>query len=1248
MAVDGKTHTNLLTEADIARIRTTKTWAGVIVNEALATANSWMGYTINELRDLVPPAYIGRNPNVHQDQCPLHPDEIKSVGKYPWIVNPDKPYTVTCPVGGETYPTNEFDPYDLQALGTVSSEPYVDYGAGYLNPLNSQRYYFVGYYAHWLYYGHLKPAALALGQAYVITGDTKYARQAAALLDRIAEEYPDMMLPNGRIVNSVWENEMIRYLATAYDYIYPGIEGDIVLESAVGKSIAQIRQNIETNLLENAAQSIFTTDGRIRGNYGMHQNALATLALVLDNQNTDKYLNMVLNATGLPEWEYEGIRNGLINMVFRDGAPLESSPYYNAFWMEQINDVARLLLSRGINLYEQEPKLKSLIDYPLRIAMLDRFSPNIGDTGGVKSSGIHGWSDYTYSTAYQQYGDELYRAGRSLSRQSDNMSAYGLAMLRTGQGADAAGVALYYGRGSGHDHFGRLNIEFFAKGLRISPDVGYPDYADYADKKRWAYVSNTSSHNTVVVNAQRQTTRDTGKLELFNATPRVQYIDASGLNAYPDLVNEYRRSVVLIGVKENEAYAVDLFRVNGGTQHDYSLHGPDGTFTALGLELTSPQTMGTLAGDNVPFGYLYDWPHLEAPGYDQGYNVYSGSGFSYFRNTQHGASTDVWDADWTAAGTQNTHFRATFVPEEGTHVYVADAEPPKNVVGNPPALKYVFARRTSPNGAPLKSTFVTVLQPYTEQPFISQVERLSVSKSTGVALQITHTDGTDYIIQSANADDLTAAADLHLQGVLGVFSRSTGGLIRYANLVGGTLLEQGDVKIEANRSYTGVVLSVDYELAQVTVALADQAPEMPLGEILHQQRIVFKNKHVTTEYVIDSVSAKGERTYVIQLVEKALITGTAIANQVNDRSVYTKTALPLSEYYLGQMLVNPLTGQAARILAFDGSGEHSEGVPEATLRIADNVGLKVNDHFNLYDFGADDQFTITSSVHLQETGAGVYTIESNVSGKLTLWDNVERAFPAGVSTIQLPTIDAYITQPQPAATLTGDVIPAFTITTPASLVVDQIAVYVDKNELYAGRTLPPPDALMINTRLLSDGEHVFSVAITDQYGKTHLRQVPFKVENWWRIDTELIAPVASGWFGTIDTTQIQQKSFGWQFMEDQANQFFNDNSRLVKMGNGAEHIIWETMSLQEFHLTVFAQEQKAVNQLELSVSSDGVVWEPLSFTVTESEPNSFGWRQYAITGQVNSTLTQIRLFRITSSAAEQELHLGRVQLAGYR
>ena len=98
--------------------------------------------------------------------------------------------------------------------------------------------------------------------------------------------------------------------------------------------------------MESAAQSIYTMDGRIRGNFGMHHSALATLAIVLDNHMTDRYLDFVLYATGLGSYPYEGIIMGLSNLVYRDGAPFESSPGYNSLWIGQFNAVAELFLRR--------------------------------------------------------------------------------------------------------------------------------------------------------------------------------------------------------------------------------------------------------------------------------------------------------------------------------------------------------------------------------------------------------------------------------------------------------------------------------------------------------------------------------------------------------------------------------------------------------------------------------------------------------------------------------------------------------------------------------------------------------------------------------------------------------------------------------------------------------------------------------------------------------------------------------------
>ena len=84
------------------------------------------------------------------------------------------------------------------------------------------------------------------------------------------------------------------------------------------------------------------------------------------------------------------------------------------------------------------------------------------------------------------------------------MSAYGLAMLRSGKGSQAAGLSLYYGLAGGHGHYDRLNIELFAKDERLLPDLGYPEYMSGFHKKLAGWTGHTVSHNTVLVNERRQ------------------------------------------------------------------------------------------------------------------------------------------------------------------------------------------------------------------------------------------------------------------------------------------------------------------------------------------------------------------------------------------------------------------------------------------------------------------------------------------------------------------------------------------------------------------------------------------------------------------------------------------------------------------------------------------------------------------------------------------------------------------------
>src|SRR5690606_5926223 len=89
-----------------------------------------------------------------------------------------------------------------------------------------------------------------------------------------------------------------------------------------------------------------------------------------------------------------------------------------------------------------------------------------------------------------------------LPQPSRLMSGYGIAMLNNP--ADTSGLALYSGHHGSHYHFDRLNLEIFANGQPMMPDLGYPDAMNDFVSGIYTWTKNTISHNTVMVDAARQ------------------------------------------------------------------------------------------------------------------------------------------------------------------------------------------------------------------------------------------------------------------------------------------------------------------------------------------------------------------------------------------------------------------------------------------------------------------------------------------------------------------------------------------------------------------------------------------------------------------------------------------------------------------------------------------------------------------------------------------------------------------------
>src|SRR5690606_32149608 len=87
--------------------------------------------------------------------------------------------------------------------------------------------------------------------------------------------------------------------------------------------------------------------------------------------------------------------------------------------------------------------------------------------------------------------------------------------------------------------------------------------------------------------------------------------------------NQYRRNLVQIAGDEGQTYVVDFFHVQGGKQHDYSVHGPPGEVVVTDHMWGAVQP-GTLAGADVNWGEIYDNPLLESKGDSIGYNGYVG------------------------------------------------------------------------------------------------------------------------------------------------------------------------------------------------------------------------------------------------------------------------------------------------------------------------------------------------------------------------------------------------------------------------------------------------------------------------------------------------------------------------------------------------------------------------------------------------------------------------------------------------
>jgi hypothetical protein len=418
----------------------------------------------------------------------------------------------------------------------------------------------------------------------------------------------------------------------------------------------------------------------------------------------------------------------------------------------------------------------------------------------------------------------------------------------------------------GHDHLDPLNLALFACGQELLPDIGYT----HTLYRQWT--RSTLCHNTVVVDGKdmdRASGAHGGNVQLFVPGPQdVQVMQASQENAYPGL-RTYSREVWMIGcggsgVSGNEGYAVDLFRVYGGTRHEYTLNGdanrdsemeanvplsdygpyllPEQTRVTLP---TAEQEQGDAEGEYYGYMYVQDVRRADIP--DGSYEV--------VLRTAGGASLKL--TGFTGSG--------------GTELFIGQAPSlratrlnDKSADNNAEAVRYrmpkLVVRR---EGNDLHSHFVHVMEPYSDgdDPRIQRVELLQPERSGegDVAVAVTYCTTTDIILSSPfHQEQPLVVGDMMLTGKFG-FIRIVNGEVTQMRLIGGTSLRKGDTVITGSGSVEGVVDQV-LRKADGDAYDALVTRQIVPDEALGSYAIVIHPDQSTNGYRIRDVIREGGRT----------------------------------------------------------------------------------------------------------------------------------------------------------------------------------------------------------------------------------------------------------------------------------------------------------------------------------------------------------------------------------------------------
>lgn len=659
----------------------------------LMESTAWVrGLDETTLRKLVPQqsglCYVGC-PNCNRGRqehqlvwSPEHPDEIR------------------CQFCGERYPSKRYPMRNEVTVrnprGETQHYPYWEDSRGYRYFFAARRDDAVRQY--------LAEQTRDLARLYTATRDRAYARRAALLLDRFAQVFPGWCYhydypfqqkiiydgnvpparfrPGYRTARWTWwaYSDVPMMLVEAYDLIRDS-----------GALDAAARRRIELDLFRNAARQVLANPEAFSNMSPGMWYSLITLGRVI----------------GEPEYAREctrRLRAFLGTQFFYDGTWHEGAPSYHAQTLGGLQRVVRALGAADLE-HMLAPAEASLAKMVLPDG---RYVP-VHDT----------WA-------------HVVRQPPQVTRPY-LLPALGHACMGGGTGAAQQQWHVAWSGGYGHQHADVLSLLLFAGGGEQLSDIGYT----HTRYRAWTLA--TAAHNTVVIDGNNQAMRDNdGSLLRFEARDSmVQAVSVDGARAYPQ-AKVYRRTLLIIDAGESRRYAVDLFEVEGGTTHDYFLHGNADRHTEVHVKLPLQPFPGLLPAGWQPTANEGETRRIQQPGYAYG----------FLRKPRAATPTP----GRPLAVDFEPGLRVTLIPEAGSLLVLGEDPAIRGANEDDGQLETVRRPFVMLRHGGGRSRFAAVMEP--GKPFIESVEPLPV-RGAALALKVRMGARTDRIVITPNGMSVT-------------------------------------------------------------------------------------------------------------------------------------------------------------------------------------------------------------------------------------------------------------------------------------------------------------------------------------------------------------------------------------------------------------------------------------------------------------------------------------------------------------